>query len=63
MMSDFEVAMGDSASPSDFYVKFNAPKDSQSKGEESGAREAKPEANAALYCNRIRNAFESRFST
>ena len=30
MMYDFEVAMGESESPSDFYVKFVAPKDSQS---------------------------------
>ncbi len=28
-MSSFEVSLGDSNSPSDFYVKFNAPKDSQ----------------------------------
>jgi hypothetical protein len=29
MMSDFEVCLGESESPSDFYVKFHAPKDSQ----------------------------------
>lgn len=28
MMSDFEVCLGESESPSDFYVKFHAPKDS-----------------------------------
>jgi len=32
MMSDFEVQLGDSDSPSDFYVKFHAPKDSLYEG-------------------------------
>lgn len=29
MMSDFEVCLGETESPSDFYVKFHAPKDSE----------------------------------
>lgn len=32
MMSDFEVCLGESNSPSDFYVKFHAPKDSLYEG-------------------------------
>lgn len=32
MMSDFEVCLGETESPSDFYVKFHAPKDSLYEG-------------------------------
>lgn len=32
MMSDYEVCLGESNSPSDFYVKFHAPKDSLYEG-------------------------------
>lgn len=32
MMSDFEVCLGETESPSDFYVKFAAPKDSLYEG-------------------------------
>lgn len=49
MMSDFEVAMGESNSPSDFYVKFVAPKDSQKHTPHTsrGERRAPPPTTAA----------------